>query len=122
MTKKYWPSVLPELVGLDQVRVVEPRREARLVAEHPDVLRVARELLMEGLEDEQLLDARRARQGGEEDACHSALAEQRDLAVSTEPHRVNLGPMGPSETVPGREYSVRLPSVCPVDATRAVRA
>jgi hypothetical protein len=72
---------LPELVDLDDVRVMEQRADARLVAEHLDELGRVRLLGPDALDDEDLA-ALEALDVGAEDLGHASLANAVDEAIA----------------------------------------
>ena len=78
---------LAELEHLHDVRVRQPRVDARLVEEHLDVLVVDGELVEQPLDDDELLEARHARDARQPDLRHSARREQREEIVFTEARR-----------------------------------
>jgi hypothetical protein len=74
---------LVEVEDLRQVGVVHRRRQARLVEEHRDEIRVVRQRRQDALDDEQLLEAGQPALLGEEDLRHPAdgdLAQEQVLA------------------------------------------
>ena len=70
-----------DLDGLHDVRVGEARGEARLVEEHRDVVLVARELGLQLLDDEQLVEASGPLRGREMDDPHPAARELGDEVI-----------------------------------------
>ncbi len=66
---------LAQVEDLHHVRVVEPRRDPRLVEEHLDERVVAAKLRQDALDHHQLLEALHAGLLGQEDLGHAALGE-----------------------------------------------
>ena len=81
MTMTGTPSSSNDLVGLHDVRMVEPRGEARLVEEHLAKLRIAHEVALERLEHDQLVEAARAARDRQIDVRRAPLAQLREPAV-----------------------------------------
>ena len=77
---------LADLVGLDDVRMVEARRDARLLDQHLDELGLLDEVLTKSLDDRELAEvrSRRACLHGQENVGHAPVPELRDEAVLTE--------------------------------------
>ena len=71
---------LDDLVRLDDVRVIEPRGDARLLEEHAPELVLLREVRAHLLDDDELLEALRALQGRQVHGGHSASAELDEAA------------------------------------------
>ncbi len=74
---------LADLVRLDDVRVIEASRDARLVHEHGNELGILGEVLPKPLDDGELAEARaeRPRDDREEDVGHAAVTELREQSV-----------------------------------------
>ena len=66
------PVLLAELVDMDDVRVGEPRRKARLIEEHVDKIDVIREAGKDPLDDHETFETRESRLVREKDLRHSA--------------------------------------------------
>ncbi len=79
--------VLPEVEHLRHVRVVDPRRDTRLVEEHVDELVVLDEVRVDALDRDPLLEPARPIHPGEMDARHAADADLFDDAISTKEER-----------------------------------
>ena len=90
---------LAEVEDLHQVRVVELRRELRLVEEHLDELRVLRQVREDALDDQQLLEAHRPVGLGEEHLGHAAGGELAEQLVLPQSHRAEALPHLAGETV-----------------------
>jgi hypothetical protein len=78
------PLDVADLVGLHDVRVVQPRREPRLVEEHPDERVFLLQMGVQTLEDAELREAGRATHRGEEHLGHAAVPNLRDQCVFAE--------------------------------------
>jgi hypothetical protein len=76
--------LLAQAEGLDDVRVVELRAQAGLVEEHLHELAVLREVVVQALHDDVLLEPGRAVDPGEVDLRRAAEREQRDQLVVAE--------------------------------------
>ena len=75
----------PDLEDGDDVRVVDPRGEARLVEEHLDELGVAREVRMQALDPDEALKAPGAGEAPEVHRRHPAGRELGDELEAVEP-------------------------------------
>jgi hypothetical protein len=80
------PVVLADVVDLDDVRVVERRREAGLAEEHLDQALVVGVLLEHALERDELLEAVDRDRPGDEQLRHPAGAEAVEELVLAEPN------------------------------------
>ena len=76
--------VTADLVRLDDVAVRQPRREPRFVEEHRAILRVLRELVLQLLDDDQLLEPARPSRLGKMHHPHAAASELREQAIASE--------------------------------------
>jgi len=74
-------TVLPDLRRLHHVRVVQARREPRLVEEHGEKVRVLGELTARLLEHDELVEPRRSLHHREVDVRHAAAADLGDQPV-----------------------------------------
>jgi hypothetical protein len=83
MTMKKCPALF-DLVGLDDVRVVETRGEAGFVDEHRGELVVLGELFLQLLDDDELAEAARTLRRGQVNDRHSPSAELRDRTIFSE--------------------------------------
>ena len=83
---------LPDVEDLDDVRVRERRRDARLVQQHLDERAVLVHGRQDPLDDEQLLEAGDALLDGEEQLRHPARRELANEGVLAEPGRHPLHP------------------------------
>ena len=81
------PVGLAEVEDGDDVRMVEPRRQPRLVEEHLDELLVAREVGKDALQTHHLLEACRAGLLGEIDLGHATAGDELDQPVLAERRR-----------------------------------
>ena len=79
-------SELPDLVGLDQVRVIEARGEARLVEEHRERFGIVRQVGANPLDHDELVEPEigGAARDREIDVRHPTLAERSDQAIFPE--------------------------------------
>ena len=75
----------PDLEDGDDVRVVDPRGEPRLVEEHLDELGLAREVRVQALDGDEPLKAARAREAPEVHGRHPAGRELGDQLEAVEP-------------------------------------
>jgi len=75
---------LADLVRVDHVRVVQARRETRLVQEHVAEALFLRELRAKALDDDELVEPHRAAGNGEIHVRHAASAEAREDLISPE--------------------------------------
>src|SRR5205085_5059371 len=75
------PVGLAQIEDGDDVRVVEPRRQPRLVEEHVHERLVAGQVGKDALQTHELLEARRSRLAREVDLGHSAGRDQLDELV-----------------------------------------
>ena len=69
----------------DDVRMVDRRREARLVEEHLDELLLAREVRVQALDGDEALEAADAEDAAQENGGHAAGRELGDELVAVEP-------------------------------------
>ena len=99
------PVVLVDLVGLHDVGVVEPRRDARLVEEHGEEARVLHQLRLELLDRDQLGEARRPLRRGEIDDAHATARDLGDQPIA--PNAVIEGNIGPVQQHDGPRKHVR---------------
>ena len=83
---------LPDVEDLDDVRMRERRRDARLVEQHLDERAVLVHRRQDPLDDEQLLEACDALLDGEEELRHAAGREPADEGVLAEPTRHAVHP------------------------------
>lgn len=76
----------PDLVRLHDVRMIETRRDARLVDQHLDELRLLGEVRAQPLDHRELAEARAGRTGHdrEEDVGHPAVPELGDQSIFSE--------------------------------------
>src|SRR6185312_16133524 len=81
---------LTDVVDLRDVRVLQLRREPRLVEEHPHERLIVRAMPEDPLEHDVALDSRRARTAREKDLGHSTSRELRQNLV-TVGSRAELG-------------------------------
>ena len=106
-------AVDADLVGLDHVRVVEARRDARLVHEHREEVLVVLEVALEQLDDEQLVEPAGPGDARQEHRRHAALSELGDDVIF--PDAISLhgqcgvGPMRTNEIVLGRTWKLDSP-------------
>jgi hypothetical protein len=68
-------AIEPHFVRLDDVGVVETRRETSLVEEHPQKFGIAGERMSEPLDDQEFIEANRTWSDRQKDVTHSALPE-----------------------------------------------
>ena len=86
-------SVVADLVRLHDVAMVEPRRETRFLQEHREEGLVLRELRLQLLDDDELVEARRTPRNRKVDDAHSAAGNLCDELV---PSDSQGGPRDPS--------------------------
>ena len=75
---------LAQLVGRDDVRVLEPRGDARFVEEHLAQLRAVGEMREDPLERDDLHEALDAAPLGDVEPTHAALPEQAEQPIAAE--------------------------------------
>src|SRR5439155_23721608 len=73
--------VLGDLVGLHDVRMVEARSETSFVQEHVPELGIVREIFLQRLEDDELVEAARTARDGEINDRRAALTELHQNSV-----------------------------------------
>jgi hypothetical protein len=91
---------LAELEHLADVGVRDPRRDARLVEEHRDEQRIAREVREDPLDAHELLEAAVAVEARQKDLGHAAGRELRDKRVLPEASRLGGGRRHPGDYSP----------------------
>ena len=86
--------LLPDLVGLHDVRVVQAGSEARFVEEHGEERRLLGQVGLQLLDDDDALEAAHPLAGGEIDDAHAPTGELGDQAVFSETVRGSSGHLG----------------------------
>jgi hypothetical protein len=82
--EKILPAFVADLDGLDDVRVIQARGEARLFEEHHEELLVVRQRRPKDLDDHQLAEARGALRRPEVDVTHAPVGELGDQPIASE--------------------------------------
>ena len=76
--------LVTDLQRLHDVRMVQARRQASLIQEHSQELRIACELCLELLDNQQLVEPAFSTADGEVDDAHPAFCELRNETVATQ--------------------------------------
>jgi hypothetical protein len=82
---------LTEVIDVDDVRVLDERRDARFVEQHVDERFLARQVLVHELDDDQLFEARGSALDRQLHLRHAALADPCDQLVTAQLRRTLAG-------------------------------